>query len=166
LKSAGESASVGTATVEKATEEATSQESKLYSGLEVPATRAGRKEWVLHRHGQQPALSGSRPVGLPRAIGQGLSEAGRRVPSAPQKADEAAAEEIASIVKGGSDRLRRDWVGIGSKSIPVLKLFSSYVCVDASFHGRGRVAEWFKAPVLKTGVGETPPWVRIPPLPP
>src|SRR5690242_2305016 len=30
----------------------------------------------------------------------------------------------------------------------------------------GRVAEWFKAPVLKTGVGETPPWVRIPPLPP
>jgi hypothetical protein len=31
---------------------------------------------------------------------------------------------------------------------------------------RGRVAEWFKAPVLKTGVGATPPWVRIPPLPP
>ncbi len=30
----------------------------------------------------------------------------------------------------------------------------------------GRVAERFKAPVLKTGVRETVPWVRIPPLPP
>jgi hypothetical protein len=29
----------------------------------------------------------------------------------------------------------------------------------------GWVAEWFKAPVLKTGVGESPPWVRIPPHP-
>jgi len=28
------------------------------------------------------------------------------------------------------------------------------------------VAEWFKAAVLKTAVGESPPWVRIPPLPP
>ena len=31
---------------------------------------------------------------------------------------------------------------------------------------RGRVSEWFKEPVLKTGVRETVPWVRIPPLPP
>ena len=30
----------------------------------------------------------------------------------------------------------------------------------------GWVAEWFKAPVLKTGVGSRPPWVRIPPHPP
>ena len=30
----------------------------------------------------------------------------------------------------------------------------------------GSVAEWFKALVLKTSVGETLPWVRIPPLPP
>ena len=30
----------------------------------------------------------------------------------------------------------------------------------------GRVAEWFKAPVLKTGRGSAPSWVRIPPLPP
>ena len=30
----------------------------------------------------------------------------------------------------------------------------------------GSVAEWFKALVLKTSVGGTPPWVRIPPLPP
>jgi integrase len=28
------------------------------------------------------------------------------------------------------------------------------------------VVEWFKAPVLKTGVGSRPPWVRIPPHPP
>jgi hypothetical protein len=28
------------------------------------------------------------------------------------------------------------------------------------------VSEWFKEPVLKTGVRETVPWVRIPPLPP
>ena len=32
--------------------------------------------------------------------------------------------------------------------------------------GEGSVAEWFKALVLKTSVGGTPPWVRIPPLPP
>jgi hypothetical protein len=30
----------------------------------------------------------------------------------------------------------------------------------------GRVAEWFKAAVLKTAVGATPPRVRISPLPP
>src|SRR5882757_1779384 len=29
----------------------------------------------------------------------------------------------------------------------------------------GRVAEWFKAPVLKTGEGASLPWVRIPPRP-
>ena len=27
------------------------------------------------------------------------------------------------------------------------------------------MAEWFAAPVLKSGVGESPPWVRIPPHP-
>src|SRR5829696_1338820 len=30
----------------------------------------------------------------------------------------------------------------------------------------GRVAEWFKAAVLKTAKGASPSWVRIPPLPP
>lgn len=34
------------------------------------------------------------------------------------------------------------------------------------FQSDGRVSEWFKEPVLKTGVRETVPWVRIPPLPP
>ena len=37
---------------------------------------------------------------------------------------------------------------------------------DISRLYQGRVAEWFKAAVLKTAVGETPPWVRISPLPP
>ena len=36
---------------------------------------------------------------------------------------------------------------------------------DCSFRD-GRVAEWFKAPVLKTGRGSRLSWVRIPPLPP
>ena len=31
---------------------------------------------------------------------------------------------------------------------------------------QGQVAEWFKAAVLKTAVGESSPWVRIPPCPP
>ena len=31
---------------------------------------------------------------------------------------------------------------------------------------RGQVAEWFKAAVLKTAVGASSPWVRIPPCPP
>lgn len=30
----------------------------------------------------------------------------------------------------------------------------------------GWVAEWLKAPVLKTGKGATPSWVQIPPHPP
>ena len=30
----------------------------------------------------------------------------------------------------------------------------------------GRVAEWLKAPDSKSGVGESLPWVQIPPLPP
>jgi hypothetical protein len=30
----------------------------------------------------------------------------------------------------------------------------------------GWVAEWFKAAVLKTAVGASSPWVRIPPHPP
>jgi hypothetical protein len=29
-----------------------------------------------------------------------------------------------------------------------------------------RWSSWFKAPVLKTGVGSRPPWVRIPVSPP
>jgi hypothetical protein len=33
-------------------------------------------------------------------------------------------------------------------------------------HFKGWVSEWFKEPVLKTGVRETVPWVRIPPHPP
>src|SRR5262249_19241932 len=40
-------------------------------------------------------------------------------------------------------------------------------CCLCAIEGRsGEVAEWFKAPVLKTGVGASLPWVRIPPSPP
>ncbi len=35
-----------------------------------------------------------------------------------------------------------------------------------AYRVHGRMAEWFKAAVLKTAVGESPPWVRIPLLPP
>ena len=38
---------------------------------------------------------------------------------------------------------------------------------DPCYRARpGRVAEWFKAAVLKTAVGGSLPWVRIPPRPP
>jgi hypothetical protein len=38
--------------------------------------------------------------------------------------------------------------------------------VKARDSENGWVAEWFKAPVLKTGVRASAPWVRIPPHPP
>ena len=41
-----------------------------------------------------------------------------------------------------------------------------YAASSAPHDAFGRVAEWFKATVLKTVDGETYPWVRIPPLPP
>ena len=43
--------------------------------------------------------------------------------------------------------------GLGSKPAPN----------RAMIPRRGRVAEWFKAPVLKTGMGASPSWVRTPP---
>tara|TARA_Y100000022_G_C13100753_1_gene306662 strand:- start:555 stop:695 length:141 start_codon:yes stop_codon:yes gene_type:complete len=36
----------------------------------------------------------------------------------------------------------------------------------AQENGIGEVAERFNALVLKTSVGESPPWVQIPPSPP
>ena len=49
----------------------------------------------------------------------------------------------------------------------IIKIFSIekkkivYIISD-----NGGVAEWLNAPVLKTDVGESLPWVRIPPPPP
>ena len=40
------------------------------------------------------------------------------------------------------------------------------VACDSLIQCHGWVAERFKAPVLKTGVGASSPWVRIPPHPP
>ena len=45
-----------------------------------------------------------------------------------------------------------------------LALLESIFCSYAGFVGG--VAEWLNAPVLKTDVGESLPWVRIPPPPP
>src|SRR5690606_15196468 len=43
----------------------------------------------------------------------------------------------------------------------------SFTAMHASAPSRaGQVAEWFKAAVLKTAVGGSLPWVRIPPCPP
>jgi hypothetical protein len=58
---------------------------------------------------------------------------------------------------------KRKTVSVGpSQQEIVLKVASR----PASQAHRGWVAEWFKAPVLKTGVGGTLPWVQIPPHPP
>ena len=45
-----------------------------------------------------------------------------------------------------------------------LALLESIFCSYAGIVGG--VAEWLNAPVLKTDVGESLPWVRIPPPPP
>ena len=45
-------------------------------------------------------------------------------------------------------------------------LLQSWRQLSIWFRRLGWVAERFKAPVLKTGVGSRPPWVRIPPPPP
>src|SRR5205085_9241146 len=47
-----------------------------------------------------------------------------------------------------------------------LDLESTWIPACAGMTKHGGVAERFKAPVLKTGVAEMPPWVRIPPSPP
>ena len=67
-------------------------------------------------------------------------------------------------------------IQVGAVDHPALKksLISSdfmrkWLAISCKLHhegGAGRVSEWFKEPVLKTGVRETVPWVRIPPLPP
>ena len=47
------------------------------------------------------------------------------------------------------------------KIFSIEKKFFVYIISD-----NGGVAEWLNAPVLKTDVGESLPWVRIPPPPP
>ena len=51
-------------------------------------------------------------------------------------------------------------------SVLVKTTFACYVAAFDAACGDGSVSEWFKEPVLKTGDGESRPWVRIPPLPP
>ena len=42
----------------------------------------------------------------------------------------------------------------------------SQTAMARGHNSSGQVAEWFKATVLKTVVGGSSPWVRIPPCPP
>src|SRR5690606_26000868 len=64
---------------------------------------------------------------------------------------------------------------LGSRSLTWLLLSNAQICEShevtfaqaaASWRTNGQVAGWFKAAVLKTAVGASPPWVRIPPCPP
>src|SRR3954466_14077240 len=50
--------------------------------------------------------------------------------------------------------------------MPTSRCLARPTALSDSLSLLGRVAEWFKAPVLKTGVPARVPWVRIPPLPP
>lgn len=50
--------------------------------------------------------------------------------------------------------------------LPTSRCLARSTALSDTYSGLGRVAEWFKAPVLKTGVPARVPWVRIPPLPP
>jgi hypothetical protein len=54
----------------------------------------------------------------------------------------------------------------GAGPAPTSRCHAPSTALSDSHSGLGRVAEWFKAPVLKTGVPARVPWVRIPPLPP
>ena len=57
-------------------------------------------------------------------------------------------------------------VPIGNIAAAVVPGRSSETAQITDFAANGRMAEWFKAPVLKTGRGSAPSWVRIPLLPP
>lgn len=54
----------------------------------------------------------------------------------------------------------------GKGRAPTSRCHAPSTALSDSNSELGRVAEWFKAPVLKTGVPARVPWVRIPPLPP
>ncbi len=61
-------------------------------------------------------------------------------------------------------RSKRDrWFAMGQQSAAFVLCCAVKISIKSTI---GRVAEWFKAPVLKTGVPARVPWVRIPPLPP
>jgi integrase-like protein len=47
----------------------------------------------------------------------------------------------------------------------VCKVADLFLQKSLAISKQGRVAEWFKAAVLKTARGASPSWVRIPPLP-
>src|ERR1700761_4375361 len=70
------------------------------------------------------------------------------------------------VITSAALRDTQDVNVLGTKIGCAFALRSGYRCAKRSKLHDGRVAEWFKAPVLKTGVPARVPWVRIPPLPP
>ena len=78
-------------------------------------------------------------------------------------------QEVSAATVDAATRAAIDRSAGGSGRKPVAAghfLGASAEATVLVLQGLGRVAEWFKAAVLKTAVGATPPWVRIPPLPP
>src|SRR4051812_21313011 len=66
----------------------------------------------------------------------------------------------------GAMTTRPDLIALRSAALPTSRCLARPTALSDSHSRLGRVAEWFKAPVLKTGVPARVPWVRIPPLPP
>jgi hypothetical protein len=90
------------------------------------------------------------------------------------KADTSAAAVIATCLSWGVSVLPKNSHIYGVAKDHLVRAISStfygnvnvLALVTICDHWRGRVAEWFKAAVLKTARGASPSWVRIPPLPP
>src|SRR3569832_1461083 len=75
------------------------------------------------------------------------------------------AEPGIKLVEQADARLTGPADGLEARG-PTSRCLTRSTALSDSHSGLGRVAEWFKAPVLKTGVPARVPWVRIPPLPP
>jgi hypothetical protein len=76
---------------------------------------------------------------------------------------ESTAAAVDDALRAALNKRRGRWV---AQAVAELSLFSAQPEKKPAALTVGRVAEWFKAPVLKTGVPARVPWVRIPPLPP
>src|SRR5690242_5353844 len=71
----------------------------------------------------------------------------------------AVAEVAGSISDRGRPRIGRSQTSVRKERLSIAP------CSSLAEKHPGGVAEWFKAPVLKTGVVVRLPWVRIPPPP-
>jgi hypothetical protein len=124
---------------------------------------------MLHelRHTTRAACS-------PRRFPQGSSRSGLATPPLPIAMDiycylmpnmqEGAAAAVDDALRTAINKRTKDAGSQNGSNGVFLEIASSGI--NKRFQRFGRVAEWFKAPVLKTGVPARVPWVRIPPLPP